>query len=80
MALQATFLADDDRSVEAQWRATQARDWPAWVEGFRHFTAPMQNMVYADRDGNIGFFAPGRVPIRKAGRRTRTGARLDGRV
>ena len=67
MALQATFLADDDRSVEAQWRATQARDWPAWVEGFRHFTAPMQNMVYADRDGNIGFFAPGRVPIRKAG-------------
>ena len=27
----------------------------------------MQNMVYADRNGNIGFFAPGRVPIRKAG-------------
>jgi len=67
MALQATFLTDDDRSVEAQWRATQARDWRAWIEALQQFTAPMQNMVYADRDGNIGFYAPGRIPIRKAG-------------
>jgi len=27
----------------------------------------MQNMVYADRDGNIGFLAPGHIPIRKTG-------------
>src|SRR5262245_35876379 len=56
MALQATFLDDDDRSVEAQWRASVARDWPSWLEALRHFTAPIQNMVYADRDGNIGFW------------------------
>ena len=80
MALQATFLADDDRSVEAQWRATQAHNWPAWVEEFRHFTAPMQNMVYADRDGNIGFFCTGPRANARSWRRTRTGARLDGRV
>ena len=67
MALQATFLTDDDRSVEAQWRATLARNWREWVEALRLFTAPMQNMVYADRNGNIGFYAPGRIPIRKAG-------------
>jgi penicillin G amidase len=67
MALQATFLTDDDRSVEAQWRATLARNWREWVEALRPFTAPMQNMVYADRNGNIGFYAPGRIPIRKAG-------------
>ncbi len=67
MALQATFLTDNDRSVEAQWRASLARNWQSWTDALRSFTAPMQNMVYADRDGNIGFFAPGRIPIRKAG-------------
>ena len=28
---------------------------------------PSQNMVYADREGHIGYQAPGRVPIRRAG-------------
>ncbi len=31
------------------------------------FTAPAQNMVYGDRDGNIGFIVPGHIPIRKTG-------------
>ncbi|MDB5360506.1 MAG: peptidase penicillin amidase [Rhodospirillales bacterium] len=67
MALETSYLIDDDRSSEAQWRMGLARGWPSWVEALRLFTAPMQNMVYADRDGNIGFFAPGQLPIRKAG-------------
>ena len=67
LALQTSFLIDDDRSSEAQWRVGLARGWPSWVDALRLFTAPMQNMVYADRDGNIGFFAPGQVPIRKQG-------------
>ena len=67
MALQTSFLIDDDRSSEAQWRVGLARGWPSWVDALRLFTAPMQNMVYADRDGNIGFFAPGQIPIRKQG-------------
>jgi penicillin G amidase len=67
LALQASFLVDDDRSVEAQWRASRAVDWQSWQDALRLFIAPVQNMVYADRDGNIGFMAPGRIPIRKAG-------------
>jgi len=67
LALETSFLIDDDRSSEAQWRVGLARGWPSWVEALRLFTAPMQNMVYADRDGNIGFFAPGQIPIRKKG-------------
>lgn len=67
MALQTSFLVNDDRSVEAQWRASLARDWPSWLDALKLFTAPVQSMVYADRDGNIGFFAPGHIPIRKAG-------------
>jgi penicillin G amidase len=67
LALRASFLVDGDRSVEAQWRAGQARDWPTWRDALRLFTAPPQNMVYADVDGNIGFLMPGQIPIRKSG-------------
>ena len=31
------------------------------------FAVPAQNMVYADREGHIGYQAPGRIPIRKSG-------------
>jgi penicillin amidase len=67
LALQASFLNDDDQSVEAIWRMGLARDWPSWLDALRLFTAPAQNMVFADRDGNIGFIVPGRIPIRKTG-------------
>lgn len=40
-------------------------------EDFRYaaslFDVPAQNLVYADVDGNIGYQAPGRLPIRGAG-------------
>jgi penicillin amidase len=67
LALQASFLNNDDRSVEAVWRIDLARDWTGWLDALRLFTAPAQNMVFADRDGNIGFMVPGRIPIRKSG-------------
>src|SRR5262249_8861236 len=31
------------------------------------FEVPAQNLVYADVDGNIGYQAPGRIPIRTSG-------------
>ena len=67
LALQASFLVADDRSVEAQWRVGLAGDWASWRDALRLFVAPPQNMVYADRDGHIGFMVPGRIPIRKSG-------------
>src|SRR5690606_17909110 len=40
-------------------------------EDFRYaaslFDVPAQNLIYADVDGNIGYQAPGRLPIRGAG-------------
>ena len=32
--------------------------------GMRDFITPMQSIVIADVDGNIGLIAPGRVPVR----------------
>ncbi len=45
----------------------QAQNWREFTDALRGFGGPMQNFVYADTDGNIGFYAAGWVPIRKRG-------------
>lgn len=48
----------------ASLRLDQAQNWSEFTEGMaRHFT-PGENMVYADVDGNIGWFGGSMVPIR----------------
>ncbi|WP_289007894.1 penicillin acylase family protein [uncultured Thermomonospora sp.] len=44
-----------------------ARNWEEFREAARFFDVPAQNLVYADVDGNIGYQAPGRIPIRAKG-------------
>jgi len=67
IALQATFLADDDTSIQALHRLNRARDHAQFVAAIGDIVAPQINVTYADADGGIGFYAPGRVPIRKRG-------------
>jgi penicillin amidase len=67
LALAATFAIPQDRSAEALWELDRATDWPSFREALRNFVGPMQNIVYADVDGTIGFIAPGLVPIRGRG-------------
>jgi penicillin amidase len=44
-----------------------AQNWDQFVRGFAEFDAPGQNVVYADADGNIGYHATGKIPIRASG-------------
>ncbi len=44
-----------------------AQNWKEFRQAFSQFDAPGQNVVYADVDGNIGYQATGKVPIRAAG-------------
>jgi penicillin G amidase len=44
-----------------------AQNWDDFRKAFSQLDAPGQNVVYADVDGNIGYHATGRVPIRAAG-------------
>ena len=44
-----------------------AQNWEQFRQAFSTLDAPGQNVVYADVDGNIGYQATGRVPIRAAG-------------
>ncbi|MGB8856425.1 MAG: penicillin acylase family protein [Burkholderiales bacterium] len=67
IAFQWTTLRDDDLSLQAGIKMNRAVNWTEFLKAARDFHSPQQNMVYADIDGNIGFIAPGRVPVRKPG-------------
>lgn len=66
VVLETTADDADNNSAATAYAIMKARDWPAFVEAGRSYVAPMQNMIYADVDGNIGYMSPGRVPIRDA--------------
>ena len=44
-----------------------AQNWDEFRKAISTFSAPGQNVMYADVDGHIGYQATGRVPIRAAG-------------
>ena len=57
----------DDLTAQAIYRINMARDWKDFTAALEDFHSPQQNIVYADVAGNMGFYAPGRVPLRKNG-------------
>lgn len=42
-----------------------ARNWAEFLHGVARLPGPGQNFVYADVDGNIGYHASGKLPIRR---------------
>src|SRR2546430_5746310 len=65
LALAWTALAEDDTSLAAFLKLARAKNWNQFVGATRSLHAPQQNLSYADVDGNIGFIAPGRIPVRQ---------------
>jgi penicillin amidase len=54
------------RTADAIFALDRAEGWDQFREAARLFDVPAQNLVYADVDGNIGYQAPGKVPVRRA--------------
>lgn len=67
LALSAPYLMEPDRSAAAVLGLNKAQSWDDVLGALQSFDSLQQNVFYADRDGNIGFIAPGRVPIRRSG-------------
>jgi penicillin amidase len=55
---------DRGESAAAFDLLSRARDWQEFTDAVRRFSAPSQNFVYADIDGNIGYAMSGLLPIR----------------
>ncbi|WBQ06710.1 penicillin acylase family protein [Kribbella sp. CA-293567] len=66
VALQWTALTPG-RTADALFAINRAQTWKAFRAAAAQFEVPSQNLVYADREGHIGYQAPGRIPIRNAG-------------
>lgn len=59
-----TGLDPQDTTLDAYLGMNRARNAEEYRQALRRYAAPMQNFVYADVEGNIGYFAPGWIPIR----------------
>jgi penicillin amidase len=64
LAFRWTALDPDDTTLLAFLQLNQARNWDDFTSALSGFVTPSQNFVYADVDGHIGYYAPGRIPIR----------------
>ncbi len=66
-ALRWTALDPTKNNAEVSFTLNRARNWKEFNTALESFTAPTQNIVYADVDGHIGYHAGGVIPIRKSG-------------
>jgi penicillin amidase len=67
LAFRWTALDETDMTVLAFLRLNEAHNWSEFTAALKDFVVPAQNFVYADVDGHIGYYAPGRIPIRANG-------------
>lgn len=67
VAMQWTALDRNDTTVEAYMQLNYATNWDEFTTALEKYIAPSQNFVFADKAGNIGYYAPGKIPIRSQG-------------
>src|SRR5262249_762631 len=60
LAFRWTALDPEDSTVTSILRVNDARNWKEFTSALSDFVVPAQNFVYADVDGHIGYYAPGR--------------------
>jgi penicillin amidase len=72
------IVTDDGQPYALRWTASEpsaftdpfldidtAQNWSEFKAAIARFGGPAQNFVYADTQGNIGYHASGRLPVRK---------------
>lgn len=58
---------DPSDEIGAVMQMNKAGNWQEFEQAMRRFHAPVQNVIYADVEGNIGYRYNGLIPIRKKG-------------
>jgi penicillin amidase len=67
LALKWTAFDTANREFDAFFHLNRAKDWEAFKRALSGYGGAMQNFIYADTKGNIGWYAAGKVPIRRNG-------------
>ncbi|MCI4439967.1 penicillin acylase family protein [Tibeticola sp.] len=65
VALRWSALDADNHTVVAGLASNRARNVPELLQAFSNWHSPMQNAVFADTEGRIGYKAIGRAPLRR---------------
>jgi penicillin amidase len=63
-ALQWLGLAEDDTTLDTLFHSMLAKNVSDMLEGVQYAVSPMQSLVVADVEGNIGLATPAKVPMR----------------
>ncbi|WP_329210109.1 penicillin acylase family protein [Streptomyces sp. NBC_00683] len=66
VALKWTAL-NPGKSMDAVFELNRAKDFTSFRAAAKNFEVPSQNLIYADTKGNIGYQAPGTIPVRIKG-------------
>src|SRR5262249_8117518 len=67
LAFRWTALDDDDTTLQSFLELNEATNWDQFTNALREFVVPSQNFIFASTDGHIGYYAPGRIPLRASG-------------
>ncbi len=70
LALSWTAMTSPDLTIEAGHNITKAQNFEEFRNALRTYVAPMQNMVFANVEGEIGFIAPAQIPVRNGSHET----------
>lgn len=65
VALKWTALLANDTTPQAFLELNYAQDWRSFTHALKNYIVPSQNFIYADIKGNIGYYMPGLIPIRR---------------
>ncbi|MBW2038764.1 MAG: penicillin acylase family protein [Deltaproteobacteria bacterium] len=66
LALQWTSFEESCDELQAFLMLDRTQDWKGFRDALSHYQGAPQNFVYADKDGNIGYWGAGRIPIRSS--------------
>jgi penicillin amidase len=66
-ALRWTMLDPVTLETPGIFAINRARNWKEFTAALATYNGPTQNFVYADVEGNVGYYGAGRIPIRKSG-------------
>jgi penicillin amidase len=57
-------IHEGGKTAEAFYLINKAKSWEDFSEALKIMDAPSQNFVYGDREGNIGYYLSGKIPVR----------------
>ncbi len=64
VALKWTGFLEKDTTLHSFILLNYTKNWDSFKNALSYFVVPAQNYVYADNNGNIGYYLAGKIPIR----------------